>query len=264
MVDARRARRALLLAAAFGMALCAVARAAENPFVRVDQDGNVYYGQVVGSASGSRFVDTCSRETIRLESDAQIATSSRHCLDLSPYTGAPNGPPPPDVTQTAGPGRLSAVLVADPIEVVHYDASGKPVRPSDDIVNAVGSARGRAFDDVAGALAQRLGMPIAWTAGATTTDSSLDGLCRERSLVGILVLAAPRLELFDASNGMRVGNLYADLRGYRCNDREHNDVGPLADGVRSASSDAWNAEDAAAAFKTLATSLRRQLIALTL
>jgi hypothetical protein len=250
-----------LAAATLGivMACANAALAATNQFVRVEQDGNVYYGAVVGSASGSRFVDTCSHETIRLESDAEIAPSSRHCLDLSAFTGAAGGPPPPDASQTTA--RTAAVLIAEPIAVLHYDPAGRPLAPSSDVVASVGQARARGFGDIALALGQRLGVSVPWTE-SSADPASLEALCRTRGLVGVLVIAAPRLELFEPANGTRVANLYATLRGYRCGDRDIEDAGALAEGSRDQSAAPWTAGDAASAFASLATSLRRQLIAL--
>ena len=257
-----RFARLVITTLGLGLIACPAALAANNPFVRVDQDGNVYYGQVVGSASGSRFVTTCSRDSVRIEPEAVVQNSSRQCLDLSRFTGASLGPPPPSAPVATATTRPSAVLVSDPIAIVHYDGSGKPLAAAGGLVSEVGAARGQAVGDIAGALSLRLGVSVAWDPGSGTQTSELDRLCSAQHLVGVLVASAPRLELFDAGTGPRIANAYLNLRGYRCTDRVFEDVGTLAEGTRDATPGAWSDDEGTAAFKKLVTALRRQLIAL--
>jgi len=257
-------RLALLVVTTLGLCAitCSATLAANNPFVRVDQDGNVYYGQVLGSASGSKFVSTCSHDTVRIEADAQVQNSSRQCLDLSRFTGASLGPPPPSAPVAAATARPSAVLVSDPIAIVHYDGSGKPLAASSGLVSGVAGARGQVVGDIAGALSMRLGVSVAWDPASGTQTATLDRLCNAQHLVGVLVAATPRLELFDTGTGPRIANAYITLRGYRCTDRVFEDVGALAEGTRDPTPGGWSDDEGTAAFKKLVTALRRQLIAL--
>lgn len=245
----------------------AAANAMNDPLQRLEQDGEVYYGTVVASSGGQTFT-TCGGDQIPIKPTHSLVASVRRCLNLRSATGAGSGPIPAATPTPSPPGatpsplgpQTRAVLLAEPLTLVHYDAMGNIVSPTD-TMSAAAASLTAAFWPFAYDLANKLTSQILFESQTQPSPTAYVALCHFAS-DGIIILGSPKLELYDGPTA-RTANLTVTVRSVTCASMQDTPAGTIATGFHpDGLGPAWTAQDVSASVQRNARDLEAQLLAL--
>lgn len=259
----------LLLATALLLyARAPVPALADDQLMRLEQAGLLYYG-TVADVHGTKMLTTCGGQAVAVVNGSSLHASTRRCLVLHAVTGAGRGPIPAATPTPAPPGatpsppgpRVRSVVMVEPLSVTHRDSQGQIVSPDGAMNAAVRAAAAAGFRASVFSLESVLNTGLDIAVDTTATANEIALLCPTVT-DGLVILAAPHLDLFDGP-AARTANLTATVQSVDCSTRQPTAAGSIATGFHPAGAGAqWSSSELTATLSQLTADLLQQFAAL--